>query len=74
MTTSLKKNPKYITLATEPWCLSPGTFVMIDEETKVEKVEEKNSEEVVAVNGEDDLILDVVDTSRMGNLEIELEL
>ena len=48
MTTSLRKNPKYITLATEPWCVSPGTFV-VSELEKGEEGGEQREHELMAV-------------------------
>ena len=56
MTTSLRKNPKYLTLATEPWCLSPGTFVVPEEEKEGKEACSTNvgeEKEVVAEMGED---------------------
>ena len=58
MTTSLRKNPKYLTLATEPWCLSPGTFVVPEEKEGKEGKEACSTnvgeeKEVVAGMGED---------------------
>ena len=55
MTTSLRKNPKYLTLATEPWCLSPGTFVVPEEKEGKEacSTDVGEEKEVVAGMGED---------------------
>lgn len=48
MTSSLKNNPKSLKLATEPWCVSPGTFV-VEETTEVTADEGEEKRTVVEV-------------------------
>ena len=62
MTSSLKNNPKFLTLATEPWCVSPGTFVM-EETTEVTAEEAEAAEEVAEKEKTTEIVVDVRSSS-----------